>query len=782
MADVTGPGADGHGGHPMGPAQPQPFRPDRVYLGWQYTLLSPHPGPQPKRPTPPEQEQLNPEWVAAQRREENLLNRPLKAVFGAAVAFAGLFIALGVTGVLSALLAGLCIVVCAFGAVLSGYAIWQGEQALRARVAEEKQRLEKIRAQQESRLFAWQEEHARRFRDWQERRAAFERQAHWYAVSLPGDIDRVDVAGGTVSGWSALSTVVGASRLSAGGEVTVVDLSEGVAALDLVSVAQRSGIEPVVWMLPMDLPRLEMGTGLGKEELADVLSLVVSVSEDHASMRDLSYDNAILERVIDVFGGYAAVAEITAALRALGQVGDPRDDLRRGLIDAQQLERIETMFGRGAADRVVIERAWALESQLRKLENLGTSPAQVPPSRLRVISTDRRAGVFGNRVLGTFAVTTLTHVLRQAPRGRPWQHTVLLFGAEKLRDDVLDRLCDACETTRTGLVLAYRSLAGHVGERLGRGNAAVAFMRLGNANDAKTASEHIGTEHRFLLSQLTDTVGTAVTDTLGGSYVSTVGASESSSVSTGTNETSGDHRGRGRSRESNLMPFGGSTRTQSRDASYAYGTSEGQSLAEGINVSTAWGVNTARAVGTNFSLAHTLQRSREFVVEQHELQQLPPSAMIITYAAKQGRRVVMADINPAILALPTATMLDLDEARMAPRVPSQTPRAAEREPRPGEQPVGAGAPGQRGAGPQGGAPYGGEPYGGGPPGGAGGAGRDGADAGGAHGDEPAGPPEQAPGPARSPAPVSWQGEDQPPPNLGPPPDRLDWRKKPRDGS
>jgi hypothetical protein len=53
------------------------MRPDRIYLGWQHALLHPDPGPQPRRPTPPEQEQLNPDWIAAQRREENLLDRPL---------------------------------------------------------------------------------------------------------------------------------------------------------------------------------------------------------------------------------------------------------------------------------------------------------------------------------------------------------------------------------------------------------------------------------------------------------------------------------------------------------------------------------------------------------------------------------------------------------------------------------------------------------------------------------------------------------------------------------
>ena len=65
----------------------------------------------------------------------------------------------------------------------------------------------------------------------------------------------------------------------------------------------------------------------------------------------------------------------------------------------------------------------------------------------------------------------------------------------------------------SGLVLTYRSIPAQVKERLGRGNAAVAFMRLGNAEDAKVAAEQIGTEHRFVLSQLTDTVGANFVDT-----------------------------------------------------------------------------------------------------------------------------------------------------------------------------------------------------------------------------------------------------------------------------
>ena len=132
-----------------------------------------------------------------------------------------------------------------------------------------------------------------------------------------------------------------------------------------------------------------------------------------------------------------------------------------------------------------------------------------------------------------------------------------MLGAERLRDDVLDRLTDACETTRSGLVLAYRAVPAPVRQRIGRGNAAVAFMRLGNAEEAKAASEQIGSEHRFVISQLTETVGTSVTDTVGGSYTSTVGDSASAASSTSDSASTSDGSGYSRAGGAGVMPFGG---------------------------------------------------------------------------------------------------------------------------------------------------------------------------------------------------------------------------------
>jgi hypothetical protein len=694
---------------PVPPPQHAAVRADRVYLGWQYAPQHPDPGPLPRRPAPPATEQVNPGWIAAQRREQRRLTRPMKITCAASAALAGLLLALGLTGLLNYWLTGTGVAVCLAAAAVTGRRVRQSGQDLREQVAGEELRVEKIREVQRSRLAARQEQHATQVRAWEERREAFDRQLLWYAVSLPGEIDRVDLVGGTLPGWSALLTMVAAPRLSAGGDVTVLDLTEGAVAGDLLAVAHRSGIEPLVWVLPGDLPRLDLDTGLDAEARADVLAATVAVGEQGASAGGAAasapVDNTILHRILGVLGPGASIAQITAALRVLAQVGDPREDLQTGLLTADQIDRVMGLFGRAAADRVVIERAWAIESRLRRLDQLGSAPAPLPPSRLRVACLDRRVGALGNKVLGTYLTVALTHVLRQAPAGPRWRHTVCVLGAEKLGGDALDRLLEACEISGTGLLVGYRSIPGQVKERLGRGNAAIAFMRLGNGDDARVASEQIGTEHRFLVSQLTDTVGTSVTDTAGFSYTSTVGTADSVADSASVTDSHGSQRGRGRTRQDAFAPFGHVTGSRSRDASESHGTSDSRSITAGISSSTAWGISTSRAVGASSSVARTSQRSREFLVEQDELQRLPPSAVIVTYASPEGRRVVFADANPGIIALPTATLLGLAEAVSA-----------------GAEVPGSGA--AAGAGLR----------------------------------------------------IGEAAGEEPPPNLGPPPERLDWRR------
>jgi len=488
------------------------------------------------------------------------------------------------------------------------------------------------------------------------------------------------VAGGTLRGWSALLTMLAGLRLAAGAEVTVLDLTEGAVAADLLAVAAGWGISPLVWVLPRDLPRFDLGLQLSGDALADVLALTVAAADgaQAGAAADPARDAALLAGLLDVLGADAGIARLVAALRELAQTGGPRRQLSAGVLAADQLSALRTWSGRGA-EHLVIDRAGALEARLRALTGLGSALPQARPSRLRVASVGRSGTAIGNRVLGAYLTVALTQLLRQAPAGPSWRQTFCVLGADRLSGDVLDRLCDAAEAAGAGLVLGYRAIPAPVRERLGRGNAAVAFMRLGNAEEARAAAEQIGTEHRFVLSQLTDTVGSSVTDTVGDSYTSTFGTSDSVSDSVSASRTAGRSRGEGRSRQCAFAPFADRSRSASRDTSASAAVTDSRALTEGISASTSWGWSTSRAVGSNSSLAGSLQRSRELVIEQHELQHLPQTAIVVCRDGPAGREVVLADANPAIMTLPGATLAGAGPAFAGPAFaapPSAPPPAA----------------------------------------------------------------------------------------------------------
>ena len=104
-------------------------------------------------------------------------------------------------------------------------------------------------------------------------------------------------------------------------------------------------------------------------------------------------------------------------------------------------------------------------------------------------------------------------------------------------------------------------------------------------------------------------------------------------------------------------------------------------------------MSTSRAAGDSESLARSLQRSRELVVEPSELQRLPVTAMIVSYGAGAERRVLLADANPAIGALPVATLAPLAEAAVRPprstacRAPTARPPGPCRTPPGGPRPT-----------------------------------------------------------------------------------------------
>ena len=634
------------------------FRPDLLYLGWRPREKA-DPGPPPVRPPAAKPDQVSAEWLAAQLREHARLSRPARLTGALALATPA-----AVTGTWLAgwLPGGLALLASAASVPVAGRScirLGRGRRELARQLRAEEARVAAFRRVQHEQQAAEREEYTRQLRGWQQRTAALSRRPHWNPVTLPVTVGRLDVAGGTMAGWSALVTMVAVARLAAGGEVTVVDLTGGGVAADLLAMARHQGIQPQLWRLPTDLPRLDLGAAFSPELLADVLARTVAAASGPGApagnQHDPARDAALLRRVLAVLGDRATLAQLIAALRALGQIGGPADHLSSAELTPDQLARLGTLGGRGAGP-ALIERAWALEGRLLALSPLASGVDRQPASALRVAWLDSRAAPLESDTLAAYLVIALAETLRQSRPGASWAQAVFVLGAERLPPDVLDRLCDTAALTGTGLLLGYRSIPAHVRDRLGRGESAVAFMRLGNAADARVAAEQIGTEHRFVVSQLTDTIGASVNDTSGGSLTAAAGMAHSVADSRSLTETGGRSRGSGRSHAGGFAPLSAVSGSASRDKSFSAALSDSRSISAGINTSTTWGLTTSRTVGTTESVALAAQRAREFLVEAHELQQLPPSALVLCYPCSGGRAVLLADANPAIMTLPTATL------------------------------------------------------------------------------------------------------------------------------
>ena len=208
-------------------------------------------------------------------------------------------------------------------------------------------------------------------------------------------------------------------------------------------------------------------------------------------------------------------------------------------------------------------------------------------------------------------------------------------------------------------MLAYRGLPAPAPPRLGRGNnAIVAFMRLAGAEDARAACEQLGTGHRFALAPLTETIGGSVADTAGGAYTSTARARARSP----TRHRTASHlaaaaasccrRGRvpGRRCARHRRERGGQ-RADRDEYRVGHGDRQG-------------GAGRRIARGGPAALPR-------IPAGPDELQQLPASAMIVSYPGPAGRQAVLADVNPGIGGLGEATQLTLEEFRVRP--PGGTP-------------------------------------------------------------------------------------------------------------
>jgi hypothetical protein len=490
-------------------------------------------------------------------------------------------------------------------------------------------------------LRAWtasREEH--RLRELERQAAAPE----WAAFGPSARSERVDVYGGTAYGWEALVTSAGASMLGAGARLDVVDLSQELVAAELCQLAERSGVASDVLLLPEQMEELDLLGGLAPERARDAIVEALHGDEQSSGHEARSMDARVLGAVIERLGPPLTLARICAGLRVLlGEdplAGQARQAAAAGAaarlgnaeLWPEEVRRISACFGESFR-KSAEPRMAALESRLHPLCQIGGRVAGrrlVRPgsgSQLQVAALTAQGSALVSDVLAHLLLQLLIEDARQdggTPRAAGARSRVLMvIGADPLRRRHLERLAQLARRRGVRLVYLFRHLRDDATELLGGGTAL--FMRLGNANEATSAAEHIGREHRFVLHQLTRSAGVSVT--------------HSSGDSEGGGERAGD------STLLRMLPLPASR-------SRGYHTSR----------SRAWGRSRGLSTGSSVTESPSYQRAHELVVEPHLLQSLPETAFLLVepQAGRPGPRVRLGDCNPDILTLPRVAASPLE--------------------------------------------------------------------------------------------------------------------------
>jgi hypothetical protein len=508
-------------------------------------------------------------------------------------------------------------------------------------------------------------------RDWQARRHHHEANEHgaaharpeWGAVPRPLSRQRLDVFGGTLWGWEALLSTYGPSALFTG-PVLVIDLSRELVCGELATLARAARIEVDTQLLPAQLASSSLLSGLGTRELVDAIVESMYGGSPETARAERSMDDRILTKVCDGLGENVTLARIGAALRAL--MGEPDDS---PALDRDERRRIANELFSVEYRRQAHANLSRIESYIHPIEQLGADQTDRPSGFLTCIALDSHARNVRSELLTDLIVQWVTH--RVAASGNP-RPSVVVAGADELARRHLERLSDACERRGVPLTLLYRRLRETGGEMIGGG--AVAFMRLGNHEDATHAADFIGRDYKFVLSQITKNVGGneshTDSDTLGAGDSDSISLSRSIGTSTnwGTTRSSGVTHSGGFGLFADRSTNTGTSRTRGG------GTSETDTHGETRSVSRNWSSAYSYAMGTNWSDADTTQRVYEYAVEPVTLQHLPDHALLLVETRPEGgRKITPVECDPAIVTLPRVATTPLPDP--PPRRPPAQPSA-----------------------------------------------------------------------------------------------------------
>ena len=482
--------------------------------------------------------------------------------------------------------------------------------------------------------------HQRALTAWQQREEAWQgaelsRLEHvdeWGSAELPPGTLRTDVFGGSLRGWQALLTTHGTSLL-ASQPVLTVDLTGEVISQELTDTARAAGVPAAAWLLPAQLGAAGVLAGLSAAQFADALAEAVHTGGTTGAARaERAVDTRVLEQLHGALGGDVTPVRLAAAVRAaLGHADRPSvlSQEEQALISA---ELFPAEYRRQIEPNLVRIEAF-LTALAQHTEPPGQPPATPePPAYYTCLALEPAARSARSEVLAALAVQWLTIQVTSSNDPAP---AVIIVGADEISRPHLERLAGACERRGVPLTLLFRHLRDTGLGMLGGG--AAAFMRLGHHAEAEQAAAYIGRQHRFVLSN--------VTATLGGSDTHTLTETEGQTV------TDTIHTGGQAGWKSRLHPGGRGNA----------GHPESRGPSRSRSVSRNWSTARSWAESTNWSNAAASQRVYEYAVEPAVLQNLPDQALLLVTRGSGGPVLTSVECDPTIVTLPRVSSAPLPE-------------------------------------------------------------------------------------------------------------------------
>ncbi|GAA3232826.1 hypothetical protein ACFO1B_21240 [Dactylosporangium siamense] len=432
----------------------------------------------------------------------------------------------------------------------------------------------------------------------------------WGAATPSPGTRRVDIFGGTSWGWEALLTVFGGSLLSTHGSMVVVDFSGETLCAELTDLARQTGSSVDMRHIPSQLAEVDLLAGLGKQQLIDSLVEAMHGDATTGSRADRVQDSMLLHEICEELGGTVTIGRIIGGLRVLtDRSGTPA-------LTLEEADRIRDSMP-DETRRQLHGNVRRIEAFLRPLEAMGTAVPMAKPATVTVLATDRDGRSAQNELLKDLVVQWLT---RWVGMGQTKIGSLIVIGADEIDHRHIEKLGTICERQGTRLVTMFEHLREASLHAIGGGE--VAFMRLANHDEARQAAEFIGKQHKFVLSQLTRT--------LGGNETHSVADTEGESTS--ESRTDGYTSGRNQ-----------------------YSRSRSRSWTKTVN----WSQTVTNAEGTTWSDAASAQRVYEYTVEPRVLQDLPDYAMLLVKSHDRGSTLQAVECDPAIVTLPRLSMQPL---------------------------------------------------------------------------------------------------------------------------